>query len=257
MLRFIRRFWLKRRPFPTEWIEVLQSRIPFYRQLPDTQKEKLHQRLQVFLDEKIFEGCGGLEMTKEKRIIIAAHACLLILEETSDYYPNLKSVLVYPKDYVAPIKDVDAAGVVTDGWESRSGESWNPGNVVLSWSDIRHDLQHPDDGKNLIYHEFAHQLDFRYGLSAGIDEEGETDSEDAWTRNLARVYREVRRKAKRGTRGLLDPYGALNPAECFAVITECFLEKPRALRKQYPDLYDPLVSFFGFDPSSFNATSVE
>ena len=242
---------IRRKPFPKNWQKVLNNQVSFYRQLPDPAKEKLHRRMQVFLDEKIFEGCGGFTVTEKHRVIIAAYACMLILEEESGYYPSLKSILVYPKDYMAPVYEQDAGGVVTEGWESRSGESWNPGNIVLSWSDIRNDLQNPRDGNNLIYHEFAHQLDYQYGLSAGIDPYGQTDSEDEWTIELARTYRGLLRKAKRGKRDVLDLYGATAPAECFAVATESFIEKPKALKQNYPELYNHLKSFYGYDPVSF------
>lgn len=253
IFRYIRRRWIIRRPFPDGWRDVLRERVPVYRRLPDPLREKLHRRIRVLLDEKRFEGCGGLTVTEEMRLVIAALAGMLILEEPSDYFPNLTSILVYPEDYMGRFRREDAAGVVTEGWESRSGESWNPGNIVLSWSDIRSDLRNPSGGRNLVYHEFAHQLDYRYGLSAGIDEKGRTGDgeEDEWTLILARVYRGLRRKARRGNPGVLDHYGAVKPAECFAVVTEAFMLNPHPLQRQYPDLYSQLETFYGFDPAAF------
>lgn len=253
LLQYLRRQWIRSRPFPGDWLQVLKHRVPVYRHLPDPARKKLLSRIKIFLDEKLFEGCGGFTVTEESRVVIAAHACMLILEEDSGYYPNLKSVLVYPKDYMAPVYEQGAGGVVTEGWESRSGESWNPGNIVLSWSDIRSDLQKPYDGSNLIYHEFAHQLDYQYGLSSGIDPEGQTDSEDEWTLELAAAYRGLRRKARsgRGRHEVLDLYGATAPAECFAVATESFMEKPVPLQQHYPELYRHLKSFYGYDPAAF------
>ena len=251
LLKYLRRQWIRSRPFPGDWLQVLKHRVPVYRHLPDSARKKLLSRIKIFLDEKIFEGCGGFTVTEESRVIIAAHACMLIMEEESGYYHSLKSILVYPKDYMAPVFEQDDGGVVTEGWESRSGESWNPGNIVLSWSDIKSDLQKPYDGSNLIYHEFAHQLDYQYGVSEGIDPYGETDSEDEWSIELARTYRSLLKKAKRGGRDVLDLYGATAPAECFAVATECFLEKPVPFRQQYPELYKHLESFYGYDPAAF------
>lgn len=251
MFRFLRRMWVRRRTVPRAWGEILRRRAAFYRHLPKGMREKLHRRMQVFLDEKIYEGCGGLEMTQERRIVIAAYACMLILEESSDYYPSLKSILVYPEEYVAPVHYEDAGGIVTEGWEGRSGESWNPGNIVLSWNDIEEDLARPFTGRNLVYHEFAHQLDFRYGLSAGITFEGQAETDNEWTRALAGAYRGLIRKSRRGTRDVLDTYGATNPAECFAVVTETFMENPRGLRGDYPELYRHLEGLYGLDPSRF------
>lgn len=250
LFQYLRRHWIRRRPFPDEWLQVINARVPVYRHLPGPVQKKLRDRVTVFLDEKLFEGCGGLTITTQMRVVIATYACMLILEEASGYYPSLKSILVYPENYVAPVYRVDSGGVVTEGWESRSGESWNPGNIVLSWGDIQNDLQKPGSGNNLIYHEFAHQLDYQYGLSAGIDPGGQTESEDAWMMELARTYRALRQKARRGQHDVLNLYGATNPAECFAVATECFLQNPVALRQHYPALYQHLEEFYGFDPAS-------
>lgn len=251
LFQYLKRKWIRRRPFPNQWLQVLQARVPVYQHLPKPAQRKLQDRIKIFMHEKLFEGCGGLTITLEMRVVIAAHACMLILEESSGHYPNLKSILVYPQDYMAPVYRVDTGGVVTEGWESRSGESWNPGNIVLSWGDIRTDLDNPDSRNNLIYHEFAHQLDYQYGLSAGIDGKGQTEREDEWTIELARTFRQLHRKAQRGEPDVLDRYGATNPAECFAVVTECFLQQPSALRRQYPELYRHLAEFYSFDPSSF------
>ncbi|MDZ7694744.1 MAG: M90 family metallopeptidase [Balneolaceae bacterium] len=251
ILRYLRRKWITRRPFPEEWQKTLNDRVPFYPGLSAEIREKLHRRMIVFLDEKLFEGCGGLELTEKMRLVVAAHACLLILEEPSDYYSGLSSILIYPKDYVAPVYEVAPGGVVTEGWEPRSGESWSPGIIVLSWDDVRRDLRNPSDGRNLVWHEFAHQLDYRYGLSAGIDPEGTVEhgsEEDEWTTTLSAAYQRLRRKARRREQDVLDHYGSVSPAECFAVATECFLEKPRLLQKQYPGLYRGLETFYGFDP---------
>lgn len=251
LFQFFRRQWVIRRPFPDLWQAVLAQHVPVSRRLPGKLQSRLKKRIAIFMDEKLFEGCGGLTLTEEMRVIIAAYACMLILEEPSDYYPSLQSVLVYPSDYMGAVYDVDAGGVVTEGFEPRSGESWHPGNIVLSWSDIQRDLPHPFNGKNLIYHEFAHQLDYRYGLSAGISLEGETDADDEWTQNLAKTYRTLVRQTEQGRKTLLDPYGAENPAELFAVLTECFLEQPRPLKKEYPTLYRLLCEFYKYDPGDW------
>lgn len=250
MFRFLRRKWITRRPFPEAWKQILQERAPVYADLPAPLKEKLHRRIQVFLGEKYFEGCAGLVITEEKRVLIAAYACLLILAEPSGYYPALKAILVYPDRYMARVDEEDAGGIVTEGWEGRSGESWNPGNIVLSWNDFEEDLRHAK-GRNLVCHEFAHQMDYRYGLSAGVDPEGGSEPEDEWAATLAAAYDNLRRKANKGLPDVLDHYGATHPAECFAVSVESFMGTPGELKQAYPRLYGHLVSLFGFDPARF------
>lgn len=251
LFQFLRRQWVIRRSFPEEWERVLSNRVPVYRRLPGDLQVKLKKRIAVFMDEKLFEGCGGLTLTDDMRVIIAAYACMLILEEASDYYPSLQSVLVYPSDYMGAVYDVGPGGVVTEGFEPRSGESWHPGNIVLSWDDVKDGIRNPSDGRNLIYHEFAHQLDYRYGLSAGIDPDGNTELDDEWAQALAEDYRSHLRHVHQGRQTLLDPYGAENPAEFFAVLTECFLEQPVKLKQEHSTLYRLLCEFFKYDPAKW------
>ena len=91
----------------------------------------------VFLAEKQFEGCAGLEITDEVRITIAAHACILLLHRGTDYYPGLSSILVYPHAYAVPARDWLPGGMVVEGMDVRQGESWHHGAVVLSWDSVR------------------------------------------------------------------------------------------------------------------------
>ncbi len=205
----------------------------------------------VILEEKIFEGCGGLEMTQEKKIVIAAYATILILGEPAGYYPDLKAILVYPDDYVAPVHDEDEAGIMSEGVETRSGESWDMGSIVLSWADIERDIQNPFNGRNLIFHEFAHQLDSRYGMTAGIDEMGNVHTPGEWNDLLAKSYLELQKNWERGTPTLLDTYGATHPAEFFSVATETFFEKAHAMRRKHPKLYDLLKQVYNMDPASY------
>lgn len=249
-LRSIKQYFAGRKTFPEEYQRILQRKVRIYKKLNGRQKNLLQERMKIFMDEKIFEGCGGLSLTDEMKVIIAAYACVLILEKDSDYYPGLRSILVYPDDYVAPVYEEDEGGVVTEGQEQRMGESWDTGSVVLSWQDIRDTTLNLESSQNLIIHEFAHQLDHQYGLSAGINLSGEVTDGDEWTRELARIYRGLLKSARSGRAdGLLDLYGATNPAECFAVIMEAFIESPRQLQIHHRKLYTMLRDFFSLDPA--------
>ena len=251
IFRFLKRKWLLRKPFPEDWEIMLINKVPVYRKLPNELKEKLKQRVVIFLDEKLFEGCGGLEMTDEIRIVIAAYASVLILEETSDYYGDLQAILVYPDDYVAPVHHESEGGIVSEGFESRHGEYWGAGSIVLSWRDIQRNLYSPRGEGNLIYHEFSHLLDDRYGLTAGVSDTGKPLRDDEWTRVFSNTYQKLIRTARTGNLSALDTYGAKNPAELFSVATEAFFEKPVRLKRELPELYEMLKSFYGLDPVSW------
>jgi hypothetical protein len=126
--------------------------------------------VQVFLDEKRFEGCGGLDVTDEMRLTIAGYACLLLLGDPAGYYPRLGTVVVYPQSFAAPIKETDHHGIVTETIEERLGESWEEGTVVLAWDSILALIRGGSAGCNVIVHEFAHQFDAQRGLTAGASQ---------------------------------------------------------------------------------------
>lgn len=248
-IKAIRRFFSVRRPLPGSIQEWLSVSVPVYRYLNQAQQSKLRKRMSVFLAEKLFEGCAGLTVTDEMKCVIAAYGSLLILEEPSGYYPELSAILIYPDDYIAPVYTENPDGVVTEGEERRQGESWDSGSVVLSWSDIRNTTLNSGNAHNLIIHEFAHQLDDQYGLSAGIRTDGTTSGGDEWTLDLAKIYTDLL-DASRWNRNVkpLDLYGATSPAECFAVVMEAFIESPRKLQLRYGNAYRQLTDFFGIDP---------
>ncbi|PKD45227.1 zinc-dependent peptidase [Rhodohalobacter barkolensis] len=247
MFRFLKRKWITGRPIPEDLLRILKRKVPVYQLLPEKYRALLHKRVVVLLDEKHFEGCGGLEMTMEKSVIIAAYAAILILEEKADYYGDLQSILVYPDDYVAPVHQYNDGGIVEEGFESRAGEYWQAGIIVLSWKDIENQLygEERDSGQNLIYHEFSHFLDDRYGLTAGIDDDGDVMRDDEWTQIIAKAYKRL--KFRRG-HTFLDKYGATNPAEFFSVATELFFQKPQKLLQENKKLYTLLQNFYGLDP---------
>jgi hypothetical protein len=125
--------------------------------LPDAERALLRQHIQVLLAEKNFEGCGGLTLTDRERIVIAAHACLLILHRDNDYYAGLYSVLVYPEAFAPKRYDPDTLDFEGDSDDLHEGESWGVGTVILSWDDVAVDAEY-FDGRNVVLHEFAHQL---------------------------------------------------------------------------------------------------
>jgi Mlc titration factor MtfA (ptsG expression regulator) len=192
-----RRRRLQAAPFPAPWHSLLHSNIALYRCLPETGKSELRGRIHVFLAEKRFEGCGGLEVTDRIRLIIAAQACLLILHRETDYFPRLRTVLVYPRAYLAPVSEPDEEGLVAEGSESRLGESLELGAVVLSWEDVLADAEQMD-GANLVLHEFAHQLDAEERGTDGVPLLDSHELYASWARVLGEEYLKLRRDSMAG-----------------------------------------------------------
>jgi MtfA peptidase len=158
-----RREKLKAAPFPPDWSRILLERFPLYQRLPDADRKELQGYIRVFLAEKKLEGCGGLEITEEMKVCIAAQACLLLLHRNTDYYRGLRSILVYPTAYFAKTTRHVGVGIMEERFDSRLGEAWDSGAVVLAWDAVNHGATIPDDGHNVVFHEFAHQLDFEGG----------------------------------------------------------------------------------------------
>lgn len=254
-------FWLKRRrrrrlrsaPFPTSWSGILERNVPYQRLLSEEARRELQGNIQVFVAEKSFEGCGGLQMTDEIRVTIAAQACLLLLHRETDFYPTLRSIVVYPSAYVAPVTESVGHGVVREGVSVRLGESWHRGAVVLAWDSVLHGAADIHDGRNVVLHEFAHQLDQEEGAADGAPVLPRRSMYVAWARVLGAEYARLQHDVERGRTSVLDQYGATNPAEFFAVATECFFEKAASLQRQHPELYEELKLFYRQDPAQFHA----
>ena len=245
---------LRARPFPEAQDAILRHALPIDASLPERLRTRLRQLVTIFLAEKYFEGAGGLEMTDEIRVTIAAHACLLLVGINPDEpYPGLKSIIVYPRAYFATGTTIGPGGVVTETRGLRAGESWSHalgegGPVVLAWDEVAKGASDPDDGQNVVFHEFAHQLD---DLATGMDGApplGDRTRYTAWARVLGDAFKDLRSELRRGHHTDIDPYGATNPAEFFAVATEMFFERPEVLNTHHRELYDQLEAFYRWSP---------
>jgi len=236
---------LAAKPFDPEWEKIIETNVPLYKRLPDSLKEQLHGLIHIFLVEKSFEGCGGLELTDEIKITIAAQACMLLLNRKTSYFRKLRTILVYPHTYVA--KAVSSNGVVViDGHSVRLGESWQNGPVVLAWDSVTGGTRNITDGTNVVLHEFSHQLDQEDGAADGAPILEHRSSYVTWARVLGEEYEALRKKKRR--KDVINKYGATNPAEFFAVATETFFEKPKQMKKKHPQLYDELKDYYKLDP---------
>jgi MtfA peptidase len=241
---------IQAQPFPPEWSWIMARNVPIYDRLSELDKAELRGLIQVFLAEKVFEGCGGLEITDEIKVTIAAQACLLLLRRDTDVYPKLITILVYPSAYISNMPRHSPQGIVTEGPQGRLGEAWTAGVVVLSWDDVKQGASDVRDGHNVVFHEFAHQLDTEDGSADGSPVLPRRNLYSAWARVLGEEYEELRKAAETGKKSVLDTYGATEPAEFFAVATEAFFEKPIQLKKKHPELYEELKIYYGQDPEA-------
>lgn len=245
-----RRRRLAARALPGAWRRVLETRVPLYARVPAELRARLDGDINVFLDEKTFYGQNGLEVTDEMRLTVAAQACVLTLNQPNPHYPEFTSIILYPDTFVTEQTRRDGF-LETHGESVRSGESWDRGPVILSWADAAEDTAHPDDGCNVVLHEFAHKLDEREGGMDGAPALA-ADQYASWKQVLTREFEALTALTEgpgHGREPLLDPYGATSPAEFFAVATETFFECPRELHEEHPELYVELARFYGLDPA--------
>lgn len=250
--------WFKRRrrkklialPFPAAWRNYLQTNFRHYRYLDPRRRAALERRLRIFIAEKHWEGCGGLALTDEIRVTIAAEACLMLLGIDEDYYfDGVKTILVYPSAYLHP-PEWNAAGGVVHEEAATYGESWHGGPVVLSWDEVLDNASHAD-GHNLVIHEFAHHLDGLDGATDGVPPLADRDKAQRWSQVTRREFRRLAEASRRGEATLLDHYGASEESEFFAVASECFFELPREVRQRHRALYEVLCDFYRLDPAAW------
>lgn len=244
-----RRAAVRAEPMPEAWRRILDANVPYVSALSAADRTKLEELVRVFLDEKRFEGCGGLTVTEEMRVTIAAQACLLLLHRESDIYPGLDSILVYPHAYRAHASR-RSGGVVMDVDDVRLGESWVQGTLVLAWDHVRCATHHVSPGQNVVLHEFAHQLDAEDGSMDGAPKLESRARYATWARVLGEEFADLTERIHAGRDGDIDPYGATSPPEFFAVVTEMFFERPHELRSRHASLYAELAAFYGQDPAT-------
>ena len=271
-----RRVWASR-PFPQAWRTILRRRVPLYRQLPADLQQQLRRRILVFLAEKPFLGCAGLEVTDEMRVTIAAQACLLRLNRGGALFPELRQILVYPGAFLVDRVDAAPGGVLREQRRALAGESWSQGQVILSWQDVLDGARVVDDGHNVVLHEFAHQLDQESGNANGAPRLGTRAAHARWadvmSREFAALQERIRAREVLQARAtaewswfgasepapapwaadLISDYGATNEAEFFAVVTEGFFEQAGALAERHPALFALLRDYYAVDPREWQA----
>ena len=242
---------IKNRPFPPSWQKILSANLPVYSALKAAEKTRLQQLINLFIAKKRFVGCAGLEVSDEMRVTIAAEACLLLLHQGWTIYPKLYSVLIYPSAFKTNREEHQQDGTVSMASHNLSGESWSNGKVILSWDDVVSGVADFSDGRNVVLHEFAHQLDSASGSTNGAPRL-RRNSYGSWATVLSREFEDLKWASLRGHQTTMDEYGATNPAEFFAVATETFFEKPQQLYNKHPDLFEELREYYQIDPRQWH-----
>jgi Mlc titration factor MtfA (ptsG expression regulator) len=241
------------RVFPAEWRAAVEQSVAFFSRLSPNDCDEVLGHVQIFLAEKRFEGCDGLVMTDEIRVVIAAQACLLLLHRKTDYFPRLLTILVYPSTYTAQDQRQLTPNITWEGEQQRLGETQRQmGSLVLAWDAVEAGAADASDGRNVVFHEFAHQLDYEDYASDGVPLLRSREQEQTWSSVMRVEFASLQAASDTGIPTLLDHYGATNPAEFFAVAVEAFFERPKAMKLRHPRMFEELQRYFQQDPTEFS-----
>ena len=244
--------WFKRRrrdkilqnSWPDRWSSYLQSNVWQYSLLDESMLDQLQKVTRILVAEKNWEGVDGLTISEEIKVTIAGQSALMLLGVEDYYFDNVKTILVSP----APMRRKTRKGWVIDEDQYNSGEAWQGGPIVLSWSDVINDRAYPEDGQNLVIHEFAHCLDGIDGEMGGDLMFDDKSDAKRWQEVCDREYDELCHALDHGRHTFLNAYAATNKAEFFAVTSETFFEIPKPLRRRHPELFELLVKYYNLDP---------
>ncbi len=243
-----RNSWLLAKPFPVAWLAIVTKKIVFYEKLQPQEQQQLLDLIRLFIADKQYFGCGGLQINDEIRLTIAAEACLLLLNRPTGVYPDLRYILVYPYGFRTAHDKLNEDGTLSSDAQNLSGESWQNGKVILSWDDAEHGLADFQDGHNVVLHEFSHQLDSENGSTNGVPPLHGSNSIKTWAKVFSTEFSALNNAAELHQHTVMNYYGATNAAEFFAVATETFFEKPAQLERLHPLLYSELAKYYRVDP---------
>lgn len=234
-------------PFPEAWRDLLAANFAHWRVLAGHERQQLERLIRLLLVDKLWEGSSGFELNVEIRVVISAMAGLPILGLDYDYYHRVTSIIVSPTTVVFDGDRHVGGGVFTDEPQRLIGQARFEGPVLIAWDSAREQARDPDQGRNVVYHEFAHKLDMLVGSVDGTPPLESHAEYERWVAVCNAEYTSLRN----GTGGsLLDPYGAVNTGEFFAVVTEVFFDKPIQLEQEKPELYAVFRDFYRQDPAA-------
>ena len=233
-------------PFPPNWRETLTRGVSWYGLLDDAEQATMENLTRLFLDRIRFEGAGGMAIDDEVRVVIAYQACLLVLQLGIEWYRDVTSVIVYPSTVVKNDARGIGDGIIDDHATALSGEARLHGPMIIVWDTAARQARHPEPGRNVVFHEFAHKIDMYDGVADGMPALRTRSRQLEWKELMDQTLELLRSRDVPP----LDPYGATNLAELFAVATEAFFESSLHLRGALPALYGMLSRFYGQDTAA-------
>lgn len=230
-----------------EWAALMRAKI--FTGLSAVERAHLRELTILFLQRKRFSGVKGLTVSMEMALAVAAQASLLVLKLGLNFFDGWVEVVLYPAAFQVERDISDAAGIVSHEKQALNGESWSHGPVVLSWDEVASDLESPHSGGNVVVHEFAHKLDMLNGRANGMPPLHADMIRQQWTSVFSDAFDHLQQQVQH-SHADINQYGASNPAEFFAVVSEYFFTSPKQLFHLFPEVYAQLSLFYRQDPVS-------
>ena len=241
---------LARRAIPDALWELTLLRLPFLARLDDAERAELRRLCSLFLDRKQFHGVGGLDVTDEMALLIAAQACLPVLKLGLHFYDGFVGIVVHRDEVVAQRSVTDEDGIVHEYEENLTGEAMSGGPLMLAWADVRDAAEAADWGYNVVIHEFAHVIDMAAGDVDGVPPLPDPAARERWIEVIDSAYEDFCTLVDDGVDTVVDPYGAEAVEEFFAVAVEAFFVAAVPFKRESPALYDLLAGYFRQDPAA-------
>ena len=240
---------LERRAIPEDLWQLTLARLPFLARLGGADNAELRRLCSLFLDRKQFHGVGGLTVTDDMALLIAAQACLPVLRLGLAYYAGFVGIVVHPDEVVAQRSVMDDDGVVHEYEENLTGEAMSGGPLMLAWSDVKDAAEAADLAYNVVIHEFAHVIDMAAGAADGVPPLPDAAARERWIAVIDAAYEAFCALVDDGVDTVVDPYGAEGVEEFFAVSVEAFFVAAVPFRRESPGMYDLLAGYFRQDPA--------
>lgn len=222
-------------PIPGDYKTLLAEQVPFYQQLDEEQKKEFENRVQHFLATTRITGVKTI-VENIDRVLIAASAVIPIFNFPGWEYVNLHEVLLYPDSFDHEFQQEGShrsvIGMVGSGAMNHV--------MILSQHELRQAFINKTGKTNTAIHEFVHLVDKTDGTIDGVPE-------FILDRKYILPWLELMRKEISlilKDRSDINPYGATNEAEFFAVVSEYFFERPKLLKEKHPELYELLSEIF-------------
>jgi Mlc titration factor MtfA (ptsG expression regulator) len=240
---------LARRAIPDELWRLTLVRLPFLARLDDADRAELRRLCSLFLDRKQFHGVGGLEVTDDMALMIAAQACLPVLRLGLEVYAGFVGIVVHPDEVVAQRSVMDEDGIVHEYEENLTGEAMSGGPLMLAWSDVEDAAEAAELAYNVVIHEFAHVIDMAAGVADGVPPLPDAAARERWIATIDAAYVAFCDRVDHGADTVVDPYGAEAVEEFFAVAVEAFFVAPVPFKRESPTMYALLAGYFRQDPA--------